>query len=98
MKQSMNLDTDYVAKLARIELTDKEKKKFSKDLANILDHFKELQGVDTDNVEPMTGGTDLRNVFREEVPEDFKSNSELTKVFPEEEDGFLRVPKILRDK
>ena len=95
----MRFDIKYFAKLARIKLTSDEEKKFEKDLGEILDHFKQLQEVDTSEVQPMTGGTELRNVFRED-----ESNPTSLKLrgargggveqFPEKKDDYLRVPKV----
>jgi aspartyl-tRNA(Asn)/glutamyl-tRNA(Gln) amidotransferase subunit C len=59
-------ELEHLAKLARIELDPKEEEKLLHDLGAILDYFKELQQLDTAAVPPMTGGTDLRNIFRED--------------------------------
>ncbi len=92
---------EHLAELARIELTPEESKKLLKDLKKILKHFEELKELNTDKVEPMTGGTLLRNVFREDEV-DFGKKSEMTNIegriidsFPEVEKGFLKVPKVL---
>ena len=96
----MDFDIKYFAKLARIKLTGEEKKRFTKDLGEILDHFKQLQEVDTSEVEPMTGGTELRNVFREDEPQDptplkLRGASRTgVEQFPEAKDDFLSVPKV----
>lgn len=87
----MSFDVERYAKLARIKLTEEEIEKFQKDIGELLEHAQELKKIKAD-VEPMTGGTDLRNVFREDVAEpakDFEPN------FPESENGYLKVPKIL---
>lgn len=86
-----------LAKLARLELTDVEIEKFVKDLGDILNYFKELQAVDTTGVEPMTGGTILTNVMREDAfqsqnAQELKSVSD---AFPDKERGYLRTPKVL---
>ena len=89
----MRFDIKYFAKLARIKLTPAEEKKFSKDIEQVLDHFRELQEIDTSEVEPMTGGTGLRNVLREdEVRAGHVSRG--TEQFPEKKDDFLKVPKV----
>ena len=59
-------DLEHLAELARIELKEKEEKKLQKDLSSILDYFQELQKVNTENIKPMTGGTDLVSVVRED--------------------------------
>ena len=90
----MNFDIKYFAKLARIRLTGEEEKRFSKDLGEILEHFKQLQELDTSEVEPMTGGTELRNVFREDEPREARLDRTGVEQFPEKKDDFLRVPKV----
>ncbi len=90
----MKFDIKYFAKLARIKLTGEEEKRFSEDLGEILDHFKQLQEVDTSEVQPMTGGTALRNVFREDEPRESRLNRTGVEQFPEAKDDFLSVPKV----
>ncbi len=90
----MDLKVDYVAKLARIKLTEKEEKKFSDDLVKILDHFQDLQAVDTDGVAPLTGGHNLKNVLREDKAEMFRDVEELREVFPDRDGNYLKVPPV----
>jgi len=89
---------EHLAKLARLELTPDEEGKLLKDLGNILEHFEELQKLDTKDVPPMAGGTDLRNVFREDDPEKSGGTSTNrgagTEAFPESRDGYLKVPPV----
>ena len=94
-------ELEHLAKLARVELKPEEEEKMLKDLGAILDHFKELQAIDTANVPPMTGGTDLKNVFREDgISEDGSTGRENTnrgagvEAFPEKQDGYLKVPPV----
>jgi aspartyl-tRNA(Asn)/glutamyl-tRNA(Gln) amidotransferase subunit C len=63
-------ELEHLAKLARIELDPREEEKLLRDLGAILEYFNELQKLDTSAVAPMTGGTDLRNVFREDGASD----------------------------
>jgi len=52
------------AKLARLELTETEIKKFSGQLSAILEYVDKLQKVDTKGVEPIAQITGLTNVSR----------------------------------
>lgn len=86
---------EYVAKLARIKLTPQEEEKFSKDLGKILDHFKELQELNTQDIKPLTGGTNLTNSLREDKEHSLgRDASAVTKAFPDKENGFLKVPPV----
>lgn len=91
----------HLAELARIKLTAKEAVKFLKDLKKIIGYFEEIKEVDTDKIEPMTGGHNLKNVFRDDsvdFSEKARSTNEAGSViggFSDEEKGYLKVPKIL---
>jgi len=91
-------ELEHLAKLARIELDPKEEEKLLKDLSAILDYFKELQTLDTTAVAPMTGGTDLKNAFREDLLEngggENTNRGEGIEAFPEKESGFLKIPPV----
>ena len=82
-------DVEHVAKLARLELTEEEKVKFSKQLGDILKYVEQMNEVDTTNVEPMSHAVPVVNVMREE-----QTKEELMANAPFKEDGFFRVPKI----
>ena len=90
----MEFDVEYFARLARIKLTEAEKTRLAKELGDILVHVEELKEVDTKDVVPMTGGTDLRSVYREDEPNIFDDCGKGPANFPDRKDGFLRVPKI----
>lgn len=87
-------DLEHLAELSRIDLKAGEEKKLVKDLSSILDYFKELQELNTDNVQPMTGGTDLSSVVREDVLEKDSETGKGKEGFPEEKDGYLKTPPV----
>jgi len=87
-------ELEHLAKLARIELDPKEEKKLIADLGHILDHFKELQELDTADVAPVTGGTELKNVFRADNERENTDQGKGADAFPEKEDGFLKIPPV----
>ena len=84
----------HLAELARLELTPKEEDRLMKDLQDILSHFEELQKLDTAAVKPMTGGTELKNVFREDEERKNKYAGAGVEGFPEKEKGFLKIPPV----
>ncbi|OGY59261.1 MAG: hypothetical protein A3B23_03550 [Candidatus Colwellbacteria bacterium RIFCSPLOWO2_01_FULL_48_10] len=90
----MDLDIHHIAKLARIKLTDEESEKFSKELDKILGYFKELEKVNTDDVLPMMGGTDLTNIFRPDADVETRDSSAFKKAFPDSKGGLLKVPQV----
>lgn len=60
------MDINHISQLARLGLKDEEKNKLEADLFAILGFIEKLKEVDVEGVEPMTGGTDLSNVMRED--------------------------------
>ena len=86
----------HLAKLVRLELSDKEIEKFVNDLGNILNYFKELQAVDTTGVELMTGGTNLINIMRNDVIKNDRIGEQKNVIdaFPDKEKGYLRTPGV----
>ncbi len=57
---------ERIAKVARLELTEDEIDKFTKQLKVILEAFRELDDVDTEGVEPSFHPQELSNVLRED--------------------------------
>ena len=90
-------EVEHIAELARIELTEEEKKKFSDELSDVLSYVEQLQEVDTKNVEPVSQVTGLVNVVREDVAEKFSEDGRRIMIenFPEEKDGCIKVKQIL---
>lgn len=95
MPSPINKQTlEHLAKLARIELHPEEEEKLLKDLQKILDHFEELKNLDTSSVKPMSGGTALKNVFREDGASENTNQKSGVEAFPETSGGFLKVPPV----
>lgn len=94
---SSSIDKDALAKLAklsRIEYDPAEEQKLLADLGAILDHFRELQALDTADVPPMTGGTDLMNALREDDARESTDRGAGTASFPQSKDGLNKVPAV----
>lgn len=87
----------HLAELARIELNAREEERLTKDLQKILDYFKELQSLDTTGIEPVSGGTALKNIFRDDMSSESTNHAKGKKDFPDERDGFLSVPAVFDD-
>ena len=87
-------DVEHVAKLARLDLTEEEKVKFSKQLGDVLKYVEQMNEVDTSNVEPLSHVVDFNNVMREDEIHYDCSKEELMMNAPEEENGFFKAPKI----
>jgi aspartyl-tRNA(Asn)/glutamyl-tRNA(Gln) amidotransferase subunit C len=90
------MDIDYVANLARIELSDEEKAKLGGQLDDILGYFEKLNAVDVEGVEPMAHAHAVTNVWREgDEPGPSFSPEVLMKMAPESRDNQVVVPKVV---
>ncbi len=88
---------EHIAKLARIELTDQEKEKFTSELSSILDYFGKLNQIDTSKVEPINQITGLKNVVRKDESKDniLDARDKILDEVPSKKGDYYKVPKIL---
>lgn len=86
---------EKVANIARIKLSDAEKKKFERDMKNILEAFGSLDKAKTDNVEPAFQPLPLKNVLREDVAEECLTQEEALANAKHKENGFFKGPKVV---
>jgi len=87
-------DLEKLANLARMDLKPAEEEKLLKDLGKILDYFEELKEVDTEKIEPLTGGTESQDVFREDDSDLVLDKGPAIDAFPEKSGGYLKVPPV----
>lgn len=88
-------DVEYVAKLARLEVTDQEKEKLTAQLNDILLYIDKLNELDTTGVSPMSHAIAVTNAFREDkVLESLGTQKALANA-PDARGEFFRVPKVI---
>lgn len=88
-------DAAYVARLARIDLSDEELDRFAGQLADVLEHAAAVSSLDTAGVAPTAHPLPLRNVMRPDEVRPSLKRSEVLAAAPDSEDGRFRVPPIL---
>jgi aspartyl-tRNA(Asn)/glutamyl-tRNA(Gln) amidotransferase subunit C len=91
----MRMDIEKVARLARLELSEEEKKTFGNQLEQILTHMEQLNRLDTTGVEPTSHAIPITNAFREDETRPSFPQEEVLGIAPEEEDRHFRVPRII---
>jgi aspartyl-tRNA(Asn)/glutamyl-tRNA(Gln) amidotransferase subunit C len=89
-------DIIHIAELARIGLREDEIEKYQRELSLILDYFKKLEKVDTENVEPIGHITGSHSVVRDDMVIDCDKDSKkgIIDNFPRERDGQAEVRSI----
>lgn len=89
------MEIDHVALLARVELSDDEKKLFSGQVGRIIDYIDKLNEVDTSDVEPTAHILPMKNVFREDRLRPSLPLEKALQNAPERDNTFYRVPRII---
>ena len=87
-------EVEHVAKLARLALTEDEKRLYADQLAKIIGYFDQLKQVDTEGVEPMAHALPVVNVLREDEVVTPPGRDTLLSGAPAAENGFFKVPRI----
>jgi aspartyl-tRNA(Asn)/glutamyl-tRNA(Gln) amidotransferase subunit C len=88
-------DVEYVANLAKLELSEEEKRRFQKELSNIIKYIDQLNELDTEDVPITSHVALLQNVFREDEILPSLSPDEALANAPEKKDDFFKVPKVI---
>ena len=86
---------DYVANLARLELTEEQSNKMIEDLDKILGYVDKLNELDTSGIEPTAHILPITNVFRDDVTQPSYAREDILANAPTKEDGCIKVPKIV---
>ena len=88
-------DVEYVAGLAKLELTQEEKIRFQKELDNIIKYIDQLNELNTDNVPITSHVIPLKNVLREDKVLPSLAQDKALANAPQKKDGFFKVPKVI---
>lgn len=95
---SDKIDIRYVAKLARIALTEEEVARLGDQLGNLLDHVNVLSELDTASVAATAQVVESRNVEREDVPGPCLDRETVLAMAPQRSGSFFRVPRIIAEE
>lgn len=87
----------HIAKLARLELTEKEIEKMQKDLSSILDYFNLLKKAKSSKTKQASNFLDIEKASRKDVvgknPASLANN--LVEQAPDKKEGYIKVKAIL---
>jgi aspartyl-tRNA(Asn)/glutamyl-tRNA(Gln) amidotransferase subunit C len=95
MAKTSDLDVAYIARLARLNLTDEETELFQKQLGDVLKYAEKLREVDVKNVEAAAHALPIFNVFREDEPRDWFTAQQALSNAPRQANGLFIVPKVV---
>jgi aspartyl-tRNA(Asn)/glutamyl-tRNA(Gln) amidotransferase subunit C len=96
MTQISKGDVQHLAQLSSLQLDDDEIDGLQTDIGNILDYINQLSELDTSGVEPTYQVTDLKNIWRADIVDDYGiDRDDLIALAPDSEQGQIKVPKVL---
>lgn len=88
-------DIEKLAKLAKLELSEEEKKKMPAELSAILDFVEQLKNVDTEGIKPTSQVTGLVNILRPDNIKNDGNNKEILATMPKvNAEGYLQVRAV----
>ncbi len=88
-------EVEHIANLARIELTEEEKRSFTEQFNTILEYFEIINDLDTEDVPPTSHVIDVTNAFREDQVSPSLAMEDVLKNASKKERGFFKAPKII---
>lgn len=89
------IDVTYVAHLARLQLSEGEKEKISRQLGQILGYIEKLKELDTTGVAPTAHAVPMINVTRPDEIRPSLPVEEALRNAPAQANGLFLVPKIV---
>jgi len=89
-------DVEYIASLAKLELSAAEVPLLTEQLNKILEYVEHLNELDTSAVEPLAHPLQITNVFRPDQSGQSLSQEEALKNAPKKAGAYFSVPKVVR--
>lgn len=85
----------HIAKLAMLNLTEKEIEGYTKDMQEILAYAEMINQLDTSDTDETIGVVEQKNVFRKDEMIEFKNRDILLQNAPSQEEGMFQIPKVI---
>ena len=95
----MTIDNHLISRLehlARLELSEEERKKIQSDLNQILAMVDKLNELDTENVEPLIYVSEEKKELRPDLINHQVQRHEALKNAPETDNQYFKVPKVIQ--
>ena len=92
-----HIDVNYVANLARLELTEEESTTFQRQIEKILGYIDKLNELDTEKIEPTAHAAPVFDRVREDEVRPSLERDAFLNIAPETVNDQLRVPKVIEE-
>jgi len=90
-----SIDVKYVANLARLDLNEEEIQDFTKQLNDIISFVKQLERVDTTNIEPTSHANAVVDVIREDKLRNGMGSDTALKNAPDQNNQQFKVTRVV---
>jgi len=97
-KLEPTIDVKHMAKLANLNLSEEDIKKYSNQLKEVLDYVKQLERVDVKGIDPTSQVTGLVNIKREDESTPALSSEEVLANAPARSDSLFKVEAVFDDE
>jgi aspartyl-tRNA(Asn)/glutamyl-tRNA(Gln) amidotransferase subunit C len=87
-------DIEYVAKLAKLKLTEEEKEKLTPQMGDIINFANKISELNTEGINPTAHILEINNVFREDEVNESYNRDDIIKNAPVKEAGCIIVPGV----
>jgi len=84
-----------IARLADLNLTEKEIEKYAEDLTDILNFAEVVNKLNTSEIKETIGINEEYNVFRKDEIKEGLSKEDALKNAPSQDEGMFRIPKVI---
>ncbi len=91
-------EVEHVAYLARIGLTEDEKRRFQHQLSDILQHVAMINQLNTDAIPPTAQVIPLQNVMRPDSARPSFPPEAIIANAPRSEDHYFKIPPVLEEQ
>jgi len=92
---SEKIDVRYVAKLARLDVSEEEVLTYGAQLGNLLTYVDDLSKLPTDGVTATAQVVPLRNVARDDDVRPALDRETVLSMAPQAQGAYFRVPRII---
>lgn len=92
-----HIDVNYVANLARLNLTQEESTTFQRQIEDILGYINKLEELDIDGIEPTAYAAPIYDRLREDIAKPSLQRDAFLNIAPETINDQLKVPKVIEE-
>ena len=88
-------EIEYLYDLAKLKFSEEEKEKLKDDFSKVLNSMRDLNKIDTENVDPLYQVYNYKQVLREDVIGESLSREEVLQNTVEKQYGYFKLLNIM---